>query len=302
VQAGSIETRSFHLGQETSTIDVDPRVSDDVAIRAVALANDVVFADRPLRVHVVDGDDPAALERFQLRRQTFHGARVRLIEIEGFDVSTCGGTHAHRTGEVGLIAIKSIEKAKGLHRVEFVCGGRALREYQADRAIVQETARLLSTGADAIAAQVRRLVEQATAQRKRIAQLFALAAGGQAEQLVARARPFGDARIVSEVLGDLAFEEAQVLAKKVVECGSVVALFGVADAAAPKLLFARSSEASLATLAIGPLVKRAAECFGGRGGGSANAGQASVARPEDLPAALAFAEELVREGRAAAAS
>jgi alanyl-tRNA synthetase len=292
VRAAGLETRSFHLGARTSTIDVDPRVTDEVAARAVALANEVVFSDRPLRVHVVG---PEELDRFKIRRQAFHGARIRLVEIDGFDVSACSGTHAHRTGEVGLIAILSVERAKGLHRVEFVCGGRALRELEAARAVVQGAARALSTGADAVVEQVESLVEQSAAQRKRLQRLFALVAEQQALTLLARAASRGAAKLVAELLREHSFEEAQVLARTITERAgaAVVALLGVADPAAPKLLFARSQDPSLASLSMGTLVKQVAERFGGRGGGSPSCGQASIARAADLPAALEAAASLL---------
>jgi alanyl-tRNA synthetase len=98
---------------------------------------------------------------------------------------------------------------------------------------------------------------------------------------------------VRATLEDLSFEEAQLLARKLTERGPVIALLGVADTAAPKLLFGRSNDPALAALAMGPLVKQVAEQFGGRGGGSATAAQASIARAADLPAALAAAIELL---------
>jgi alanyl-tRNA synthetase len=292
VQVATIETRSFHLGARTSTIDVDPRVTDEIAAKAFALANEIVLSDRPARVHLVGPDE---LERFRIRRQTFHGDRIRLIEIEGYDVSTCGGTHAQRTGEVGAIALRSIEKQKGLHRVEFVCGVRALREAEADRRIVQDVARTLSTGPDAVVAQVKKLAEEGAAQRKRVQQLFALAAGSQARSLLERAKPRGAARIVSATLPDLSFEELQVLARELVKpaagAAPVVALLGLDDPAAPKLLFTRGADASLAGVDCGALVKQVAARFGGRGGGSATTAQAAIAKASDLPEALAVALE-----------
>jgi alanyl-tRNA synthetase len=286
VRAAKIETKSFHMGERTSTIDVEPRVTDEVTAAALAIANDVVFSDRPTKVHVVT---PAELEKFPVRRQTFHGARIRLVEIEDFDVSTCGGTHAQRTGEIGLIAIKSVERQKGLHRVEFVCGARALREYRQDRAVVEDVARTLSTADADVPAQVRKLVEQGAAQRKRSQQLFALAAEVHADRLLAAATPLRSARVVVAQLEDVTFEEAQLVAKTLVARGQVVALLGVADSSAPKILFARSNEPDLAPIAMGPLVKSVAEKFGGRGGGSPTSAQASIRSAAELDEALTLA-------------
>jgi alanyl-tRNA synthetase len=300
VRAAQLETRSFHLGAETATIDVDPGATDDVVARALEIANDVVFSDRAMQVHEVT---PEELAKFAVRRQTFHGARIRLVEIEGFDVSTCGGTHAHRAGEVGLIAVKSVEKGKGMNRVEFVCGGRALREYRRDRRVLQEVGRTLSTGSDLLVAQVGKLAEQNVALRKRVKQLFEIAADVQARELLAKATPRGAARLVSEVLSDLSFEEAQLLARKLTHDapaggapppqGGLFILLGIRDGDGGKLLFARNGDPAVAGVAMGPLVKQVAERFGGKGGGAPNTAQAAIARGSELAAALAAARELL---------
>jgi len=292
VVAAQLETKSFHLGAETSTIDVDPGTTDAVVARAVALANDVVFSDRELRVHEVGADE---LARFNVRRQTFHGARIRLVEVVGFDVSTCGGTHARRAGEVGLIVVKGVEKSKAHHRVEFVCGGRALREYERGRRILGDAARRLSTADDQVAIQVAKLSEQGVALRKRVKQLFEIAADVQARELLAAAAALGGRRVVVAKLADLSLEEAQVLARKLAataDAPPVIALLGIADGEGGKLVFARSGAAGDAALpAMGALVKAITERFGGRGGGSPGSAQGAIAKASDLDAALAAARD-----------
>jgi alanyl-tRNA synthetase len=305
VRAAKLETGSFHLGAETATIDLDPGASDEVVARALEIANDVVFSDRPMRVHEVT---PEELSKFAIRRQTFHGPRIRLIEIEGFDVSTCGGTHAQRAGEVGLIAVKSVERGKGMHRVEFVCGGRALREYRRDRRLLSEIGRRLSTGGEQLLAQVERLAESNQAMRKRVKQLYEIAADVQARELLSKAERRGALRVVCEVVSDLSFEEAQLLARKVTSGatppdagvpppagsgGSIIVLLGIRDGDGGRLLFARSNDPAVAAIAMGPLVKQVAERFGGKGGGAPNSAQAAIAKGSDLAAALAAARELL---------
>ena len=96
--------------------------------RAEELANTVIFDDRVVRLHTVT---PEEAGRLPLRKESFNTDCIRVVEIADFDWSPCGGTHAQRTGEVGLIAVRSWERAKRMTRVQFVCGGRALRDYRA---------------------------------------------------------------------------------------------------------------------------------------------------------------------------
>jgi alanyl-tRNA synthetase len=133
VQACGAETRSFHLGSQTSTIDIELQTpTADVLRAAENIANAVVFEDRPMRVHIVNEDEAA---RLPLRKESAVQGDIRVIEVENFDWSPCGGTHAARTGQVGMIAIRSFERAKKMTRVEFVCGGRALADCSALREI-----------------------------------------------------------------------------------------------------------------------------------------------------------------------
>ncbi len=119
-------TASFHLGRETSTIDIEvARPSAEEIAAAESLASGIVFEDRPISVLNVGRQ---RLGELGVRKESQREGEIRVIDIEGFDRSPCGGTHVRRTGEIGLIAILSWEHYKGMTRVEFVCGARSLRK------------------------------------------------------------------------------------------------------------------------------------------------------------------------------
>ena len=69
---------------------------------------------------------------------------LRLVDIGGFDLSACGGTHVSRTGEIGLIAVRAWERFKGGARLEFVCGVRALASLREFRDAALAASRQLS--------------------------------------------------------------------------------------------------------------------------------------------------------------
>src|SRR5918911_2601 len=115
------ETRSFRMMEQASEIDVAlDEPSDDRIERAVELANSIIWEDRAVHIRQVTKEEAAQLP---LRKDSAREGELRIIEIEDFDLSPCGGTHARRTGEIGLIAVRSWERAKGLTRIEFVAGG-----------------------------------------------------------------------------------------------------------------------------------------------------------------------------------
>ena len=139
-------TRSFRVLEASCEIDVDlSNPTTEIIERAVELANNVIWEDRTITIRNVTPDEAAGLP---LRKDPARDGELRLIEIEGFDLTPCGGTHAYRTGEVGMIAVRSWERAKGLTRIEFVAGMRALADYRKANKSAREVAALFSTGRD----------------------------------------------------------------------------------------------------------------------------------------------------------
>src|SRR5689334_1145325 len=113
---------------------------------AEEIANAVIFEDRAMRVHLVNEDEARQLP---LRKEAAVAGTIRVIEIADFDWSPCGGTHAKRTGQIGLIAVKGYERAKRMTRVEFVCGHRALDEYRTANKTALAVAQSFSAERDA---------------------------------------------------------------------------------------------------------------------------------------------------------
>ena len=132
--------------KQSCEIDVElPNPTTEIIERAVELANNVVWEDRSITIHNVTAEQAAELP---LRKEPSREGELRLIQIEGFDLTPCGGTHAYRTGEVGMIAMRSWERAKGLTRIEFVAGVRALADYRKANRTAREVAAMFSTGRD----------------------------------------------------------------------------------------------------------------------------------------------------------
>ncbi|MBI3949344.1 MAG: alanyl-tRNA editing protein [Acidobacteria bacterium] len=284
VQVARAETKSFHLGAESSTIDLDWDRPDEALIRqAEELANQIVFDNRPVKIHQVAKEE---LGQFPIRRDTYHGDVVRLIEISDFDFSPCGGTHAERTGEIGLIAIRDWERAKKMCRVEFGCGGRALRDYRAANGTAKSIALMLTVARDDAPEKVARLMEENKQQRRRIRELFNIAADVEAEQLFRTAEQQPNFRLVRNIFRDRSMDEARILARKLCDHGGVVALFGLDDQGAARLLFARSADLDFN---MGDLMKHVMEQLGGRGGGSPDMAQGGIGQLEQLPASLDLA-------------
>src|SRR5216684_3032111 len=89
---------------------------------------------------------PEATAALPLRKEPARAGELRLIEIDGFDLTPCGGTHARSTGEVGMIAVRSWERAKGLTRIQFMAGVRVLGDYRKANRTARAVADVFSAG------------------------------------------------------------------------------------------------------------------------------------------------------------
>lgn len=289
LRAGNIETRSVHMGEEISTIDLAMESPDEALIRrAEAWANQIVFEDREVTRHEVSETE---LSRFPIRKEPAVSGCVRLIEIRDFDWSPCGGTHAHRTGEVGLIVVRGWERAKRMTRIEFACGVRALRDYRLANETARTVARLLTTGRDASPEKVAQLLEENKQQLRRLRELAAIAADVEAERLYRDAECLSGARIIARVFTDRGPEEARLLARKLTDRGGVIVLFGLDHGGAGRLLFTRSAGMGYD---MNEWLRAVCRSFDGRGGGSPDMAQGGIKEHTALERALRAAVEHIK--------
>lgn len=262
IQACGAETRSFHLGPITSTIDIELQSPTDTLIQAAEeTANALVFEDRPMRVHMVNDEEAA---RLPLRKESAVRGSIRVIEIEDFDWSPCGGTHAARTGQIGLIVVRSYERAKGMTRVEFVCGRRALEDYRLAHNTAVRVARLFSAERDSSPELVAKALEENRELKKRARELLERAMTAEASDRLADAVPAHGFKLIHAVFNGRDLEDVRMLASKIVATEPAIALLATKQSDGARLVFARSKSL---TVDMGKLMSDACRMLAGRGGG-----------------------------------
>lgn len=177
LKVADLETMSFHMGEEYSTIDLNaPFVINEVIEEAEDLANEVVR--KCLKVEILTLGREGS-ERLNLRKPVSEKAEgeVRIVKIGDFDVTPCGGFHVENTGNIGLIKILDREKVKGsLTRVYFVAGKRALRDYRRKNQILRSISSILTTSVEETEKRVTNLLEdvkKAHSKLEKIAEDFA---------------------------------------------------------------------------------------------------------------------------------
>jgi alanyl-tRNA synthetase len=210
-----------------------------------------------------------------------------LIEIDGFDLTPCGGTHAHHTGEVGMIAVRSWERAKGLTRIEFVAGTRALADYRKANKSAREIAALFSTGRDDAPQLAAQVIEENKELHRRIRSLEEVAATVEAEKLMSSARTNADGvRVVSHIFEACDAEFLKKLAHALIANPGTIVLLGSRERDTARLVFARSADAAGDMSA---LMRDACAMLDGRGGGKPDMAQGGGKSVQQLNLALAHA-------------
>jgi alanyl-tRNA synthetase len=282
VEAGAA-TMSFHLGAEACSVDLDREVSAGGLATAVAAANDVVWAGRPVQTAVLDRAE--ALAR-GVTVPAEAGDAVRVVDVEGFDRQPCCGTHPRRTSEVGFVLALDHERYKGGTRLHFACGHRALATAHRHGALLRELAGRLSAPVAGAGEALERLQAQVAEGEKRAKELTERLVDSEAARLAAAEAP-----VVRAVYEGWDPADLRQLALRLVARRPCLALLG-SRAGKAHLVFAQSDGLSHDVPA---LLQRAAQSLGGRGGGRGNVAQGGSERAEGLEAAL---EGAAREAEA----
>jgi alanyl-tRNA synthetase len=279
------ETRGFRMLEQYSEIDVAlDAPSEEKIEKAVELANRIIWENRAIHIRQVTKEEAASLA---LRKDSAREGELRLIEIEDFDLTPCGGTHAVRTGEVGLIAVRSFERAKGLTRIDFVAGGRALLDYGRANHTARSVAAMFSVGRDEAPASVARLLEENKQLTRRLRALKEITARVEAEELLNEAQVLGDGtRLCARVFEDRDAESLKKLAQALISHPATIALLGSREQDAARLVFARSTEAPGD---MNALLSEACQLLDGRGGGRADMAQGGGRKVEKLAEAIELA-------------
>ena len=280
IQLFNMPTVSFHMGEESCTIDLEtPGLSSEQAQKAELLANEVIAEDRPVSIRFVPLEEARQLGLRKLPpKQT---GDLRLIDITNFDLTACGGTHVRATGQIGSILLRKIEKVKQGVRVEFVCGLRAVNTARRDYTTLTEAAALYSSHIYDVPEQVRKSLVESKAAGKAQHKLLEELAAFSAERLLAQSS--GSPQIITEFFPDRDAMFVKLLAQKLTAGKSAVIALLASGSGQPTLVFAQSPGQKSN---MGQLMKDAMAQLGGRGGGSADMAQGG------LPAGTADNEKL----------
>ena len=186
LEVADIDSISANINGDTpSTIDLDAKdVPDETLRTAEEFANGIFFENRMVKTYDVTEDEIAKLP---VRKPPKVSGSIRVVEVDGFDYTPCGGTHCLTAGMVGMLKIVRTERVNKKLRIHFVAGYQALEFFQGVQSAAQGAALLLDTGLEDVVSTVERLQEQLKQAQSEMDNLRGIVLGVEAEKLIAAA-------------------------------------------------------------------------------------------------------------------
>jgi alanyl-tRNA synthetase len=277
----NFQTVSFHMGEETCTIDLaTQKITDDQLRAAEELANNIVFENRSVTIKFVPLE---AAKQMGLRKLPDVGKEeLRLIEIGDFDLCACGGTHVATTAQIGPVLVRKSEKVKQGYRVEFVCGDRALKIARRDFETLTQAGAMFSANIYEVPKQIGKTLEEIKSAQKTQHKLLEELAEFWAGSLAADARGGAKFTLVRHEFNDRELAFVKLLAQKLSKQPGMVALLAT-TVGQPTVVLSRSQDVDLD---VSALIKEALAAVGGRGGGTKDLAQGGVAESALIPAVM----------------
>ena len=228
------------MGAESSTIDLEGGPLDSrTVLEAEHRANQIVFENRPVGV-----DFQHAAEVQNLRKPSEREGTLRIVSIQDLDRSACGGTHVRATAEIGPVLVRKLDKVRQTTRVEFLCGGRAVRRARADYEALYKTAQLFRSQLDEVPALVAAQLEGANTHEKARRKLELDLAAYQGRELYETTAPGPDGlRRLSRRVDRGSLEDLRAIAQSFTS--QPKAVFAAALADPPSILLAASADAGI---------------------------------------------------------
>lgn len=257
-------------------------------IRAVEdLVNAQIRRNLPIETNIMDLEAAKAKGAMALFGEKYD-ERVRVLSMGDFSTELCGGTHASRTGDIGLFRIISESgTAAGVRRIEAVTGEGAIATVHADSDRLSEVAHLLKGDSNNLADKVRSVLERTRQLEKELQQLKEQAAAQESANLSSKAI---DVNGVKLLVSELSGVEPKMLRTMVDDLknqlgSTIIVLTTVAEGKVS--LIAGVSKDVTDRVKAGELIGMVAQQVGGKGGGRPDMAQAGGTDAAALPAALA---------------
>jgi alanyl-tRNA synthetase len=286
-----LETVSVKISADApSTVDVEAETIDQADLAKVeALVNKIIFENRPIKSYFITDEQ---IPTVPFRRPPKVTGEIRVVEIDSFDYSACGGTHCTSTGMIGLVKIIKTESKGKRFRIHFVAGTQALTFFQNYHDIITTISRRFSTSPEELVKAVTQQSEQLQSAQRELKALQAEMLRQEGQRLIQEAVEVDGIRLVLATFKDRSLADLRELGKLVQEGDGVVTLLAAYDG---QKLFLIVNCAGDTGLSAKELLTRQLTQIGGKGGGDARFAQGGgEAAKEQVEAFFANTRDYIR--------
>jgi alanyl-tRNA synthetase len=271
------ETVSANInGYNPSTLDIQAsKIGKSDLDQAELLANRIIYEDRVVKTYIVSSEE---LKSIPLRRPPKVSENIRIVEIDGFDYSPCGGTHVQQTGRIGLVKVLKAERQNDRLRIYFIAGLQAMEVFSQMYDMVSSLANRMSISWQDIPQVVSKQVDQLSTLQKDFLELRSASIRYEARELVEKVEEYAGIRLLRASFEGRPVNELRLLAEELKQIPDLVSFLATYDGQKVALIVT-CGEASIKDAR--QLLNSQLATINGRGGGDAKLAQGGgVATPE----------------------
>ncbi|MEA1888397.1 MAG: alanine--tRNA ligase [Pseudomonadota bacterium] len=293
-----------HVEQKGSLVNADylrfdfshfSPLSKDEIKQIENLVNKEIRANRDVHTAVMAIDEAKKAGAVALFGEKY-GDEVRVVRMGDFSMELCGGTHVSRTGDIGLLVIRSESGvAAGVRRIEALTGNAAMQYFSERMATLNKISAIVKGNITNTEEKVQSLLDKLHGLEKENNRLNDKLASSSGDDIASTVIEVEGVPVVASIMDNA---NADAMRKTIDQLrsklGSVVVVLGASNG--EKVSFIAGVSADLTDrVHAGNLIRSVAEIAGGRGGGRPDMAQAGASKPEKLSEAIAAVKDLVAE-------
>lgn len=279
-----LNTVSFHLGSESSTVDIQGILTEEQIRKVEQFANDMISNDIKLEVLTPSKKD---LKKIWIRRDLPNtDNEIRIVKIGDLDSNACCGVHPKSTLDLRLIKIKRWEKNRGNTRIEYYAGKRAINYMLKRDLILDNICKSLKSGEDEVINGISNINERNQELVNENKKLEEIISNNEIKNMIEESFKVNGVYIIKKIYNDKSIKYVSKVVSKITENENAIVLTGVINENKVNLIYGSSKSLNVD---MNSLLKDSIKLVDGNGGGSKSLAQGGGKNNGNLESTLDYA-------------
>lgn len=258
------DTVAAHIDHEGGQIEIKEALTPAQLGEAEARANALIKDALAVSCNYFTNEEAA---KYDVRGKITPHSKIRLVEIESFDINACGGTHLKNTAELGQIVITGTKSVRGVFRIYFKAAVAAADELNSRTSAILTAQNVLGTSdLSTLAEEAASLIEERTRLENANAHLKQRLLEGEAQRLALKGANINDYLFITDIIPSSEVKLYKAIAEGIAHSQKSVILLSLTSEHNVSLIFIRTKGEKEPNL--GAFIKQLADAHNGKGGGS----------------------------------